>query len=235
MTARRLLVLPVWLALALTLCAGPPPELPAEVKGDVGAFVRVPAKTEGKSVRWVALDAGLNVFPAELLKDSRTAVVTAPVAGRYRLLAYTAQGDEPSDPAICVVVIGVPPPPDPPPQPPPDPSDPLARSLKAAWAQETDPQRAGQVAFLASIYKACGAGVLVDDPAVKTNADLLAALRDAVHKPGVGIPQTALMKIRPAIAEYMASELGTSPTAPLDRAKAKAAAAKIGVVLETLK
>ena len=95
--------------------------LPAEVKGDPGTFLSVPAATDGKAVRWVSLDAGLNLFPVELLKDSRTAVVSGP-KGRYRLLAYTAKGDVPSAPAICVVVIGesppVPPKPDPDPVPP---------------------------------------------------------------------------------------------------------------------
>lgn len=98
--------------------------LPAEVKGDPGAFLSVPATTDGKVVRWVALDAGLNIFPVELLKDSKTAVVTAP-KGRYRLLAYTALGDVPSAPAICTVIIGeappVPPGPGPGPGPTPDP------------------------------------------------------------------------------------------------------------------
>jgi len=94
--------------------------LPAEVKGDPGAFLSVPATTDGKVVRWVALDAGLNIFPVELLKDSKTAVVTAP-KGRYRLLAYTALGDVPSAPAICTVIIGEAPPIPPGPGPGPDP------------------------------------------------------------------------------------------------------------------
>ena len=62
--------------------------LPAEVKGDPGAFLSVPATTDGKAVRWVALDPGLNVFPVELLKSSMTAVVSGP-KGRYRLLVQT--------------------------------------------------------------------------------------------------------------------------------------------------
>lgn len=100
-------------------------ELPKEAAGQPGAFVTVPAKTDCASVQWLALDPGLNLFPVELLKDTRTAVVTAPAAGRYRLLAYGAKGDKASPPAVCAVVIGtpppVPPPPGPGPQPPPPP------------------------------------------------------------------------------------------------------------------
>lgn len=107
---------------------GPLLSLPAEVKGKVAGFVQVPADTSCKVVRWVALDDGLEVFPAALLKDTKTAVVSSATKGRYRLLAYAAQGDEPTEPAICVVVVGDAPPgpgPDPkPPDPKPDPPGP---------------------------------------------------------------------------------------------------------------
>ena len=99
--------------------------LPAEVTGKVGAFVKVTAKTNGLHVRWRAIDDGLAVFPGEMLKDSRHTVVSATEAGEYRLLAYTALADIPSDPEICLVRITGPPkplPPDPPK--PPDPPQP---------------------------------------------------------------------------------------------------------------
>lgn len=108
-------------AVVLALLVGPAGEaatlkLPAEVKGAPAEFIRVAAETDGKVVRWLAIDKGLSLFPADLLKDTRTAVVVAREPGRYRLLAVTALGDEPSEPAVCTVVIGdVPPPPPPPP------------------------------------------------------------------------------------------------------------------------
>lgn len=109
-------------------------ELPAEVKGTKGQFIRVPAKTDGTVVMWYSLDEGLNVFPVELLKDSKTAVVSAPADGRYRLLAYTALKDSPSLPSICVVVVGnpepAPPGPGPKPPIPPKPVDPAPIPLE---------------------------------------------------------------------------------------------------------
>lgn len=100
-------------------------KLPAEARGEVGSFIKVPADTEGKEVRWYSPDKGLQVFPVELLKDSKTAVVTATTPGRYRLVAWTAKGDVPSDPAICVVIVGdAPPIPPVPPDPGPKPPDP---------------------------------------------------------------------------------------------------------------
>ena len=99
--------------------------LPEYVEGKVGSFVKVPATTNGKEVRWRAIDDGIAVFPAEMLRDSRSTVVSATEAGEYRLLAYTALNDIPSDPAVCVVRITGPPKPQPPPTPPAPPAPPV--------------------------------------------------------------------------------------------------------------
>lgn len=80
--------------------------LPATVEGEVGAFISVPSETEGTVVQWVVIDPGINLFPSTLLKDTKTAVVTSPRKGRYRLLAYTAIEGVPSEPAITTVVVG---------------------------------------------------------------------------------------------------------------------------------
>jgi hypothetical protein len=92
-------------------------KLPAEIRGSPAEFIRVAADTDGKIVRWLVLDKGLSLFPAELLKDTRTAVVVAREPGRYRLLAVTASGDVPSEPVICTIIVGDAPTPPPPPPP----------------------------------------------------------------------------------------------------------------------
>lgn len=123
------------------LRADPPAlTLPAQITGLPGSFITVQATTPAKNVRWVVMDEGLNLFPAELLKDTHTAVVSTSVPGTYRLLAVTAAGDEVSTPAVCRVVIQgpapaptpapTPPAPSPGPAPPPAP----APAVKAAWA-----------------------------------------------------------------------------------------------------
>ncbi len=97
----------VLLCAVLGAAAPPVVTLPAEVTGDVGSFVAVRASvTEAKVVRFVPLDAGLNVFPADLLADKTATVVTAGKAGRYRILAYSGNADGPSEPATVTVVIG---------------------------------------------------------------------------------------------------------------------------------
>lgn len=129
------------LALSVVASAAPPElSLPPEVKGEPGQFIQVPAKTDGATVQWKAVDAGLNLFPVDLLKNTHTAVVTAPKAGRYRLIAVTAKGDELSPFAETLVIIGnapIPPPPDPPTPPdPPGPVDPL-KSFRVIFIYES--------------------------------------------------------------------------------------------------
>jgi hypothetical protein len=89
-------------------------ELPATVEGDAGTFIPIKGKTNGKEVKWVSMDKGLAVFPAGMLRDATATVVQSAVGGQYRLLAYTARGDVPSDPVVVMVVVhGPQPPPNP--------------------------------------------------------------------------------------------------------------------------
>lgn len=102
----------IMIAVCSASCFGVEPvvTLPAEVSGDVGAFIRVEAETNGTVVQWFEDEPGLNLFPVDLLKDTRVAVVTASREGKYRLLAYTAIGDMPSRPAVVTIVVGKVPP-----------------------------------------------------------------------------------------------------------------------------
>lgn len=217
------------LALALVpalLVAAPPVDVPAEVKGDVGAFVPLRAKTDGAVVKFVALDAGLNVFPADLLADKRATVVTATKPGRYRVLAYSSVKDDPTEPAIVTVVIGdapVPPGPNPPgpgPGPnPPGPTDPLVKLLADAYATETAVDKRERCRALADVMR-FGAKT-ANDPTVTLNANVAAAV-SARRKGEVG---DALPAVRKAIGQYLGGELGDAPKMLDAELRAKTAAA----------
>jgi hypothetical protein len=84
----------------------PTVDLPLKVTGQIGAFITIPARTEAKSVKWVSIDKGLNIFPVELLKDSKTLIVTAQSEGSYRVFAYAGNEFGASDPAFTTVLIG---------------------------------------------------------------------------------------------------------------------------------
>ena len=122
-------------------------ELPAKISGQPGAFISVPAKTESKAVKWVSIDKGLNIFPVDLLKDSKTLVVTSQIQGVYRLFAYVGNEFGPSEPAFTSVLIGDEPAPAPPVNPDSD--------IKAAAAKEDKEQVKWLSMFYDELAKEC--------------------------------------------------------------------------------
>lgn len=130
-------------------------KVPAEVLGDPGVYVSVPAVTNGKDVKWVVLDPGISLFPTEFLKSSKTAVLSTAKKGQYRVLAVTALNDQVSEPAICVIKIGEQKPgPDVPPDVPPDePKDPLLDKLQAIYGADVTTNKATIVKMMVKLYR----------------------------------------------------------------------------------
>lgn len=91
--------------LIISQTPAPKVELPPTFTGEPGNFITVLPTTNGKTVKYVYLDKGLNVFPSALLANPVATVVTAP-KGKYRLLAYTALGDVPSEPSMTIINVG---------------------------------------------------------------------------------------------------------------------------------
>lgn len=115
----------LFLLTGATLAEDPAIKLPAIVTGDPGDFISVKSESNGKTIRWFTADIALKLFPVELLKDTKTAVVIGKVPGEYRLFAYTALADVPSETvSVRVVITGVAPPPIPPTPPGPTPPAP---------------------------------------------------------------------------------------------------------------
>ena len=156
MNRRMLLVCLLALLLGSSAWAQPVLKLPVEVKGEPATFIRIAANTDCKELRWFSPDPGLAVFPVDLLKNSLTAVVTSARPGRYRLYAYGAKGDVPSEVAIVVVVIGdtpptpIPPGPDPGPIPP---SDPLFNQLQTTYRGVASEENYRLLKLLAAGYQ----------------------------------------------------------------------------------
>lgn len=104
--------------------------------GNVGDFIELQANTNGKEVKWFTTDKNLHVFPADLLKDSKTNVVVSNVAGSYTVYAYTALNDLPSEIASQTIIVGAPTPqpvPNPPnPNPVPNPPNPVPQPGKVS-------------------------------------------------------------------------------------------------------
>lgn len=192
--------------LMLVLMCGQKVELPAEIRGEVGSFIAVRPKTDGKLVRYYSLDAGLNSFPAELLSDATATVVTAPRAGRYRLLAYTALGDRPSDPVIVTIVVGGAAPP-----PVPTPGE-YERSLLDIYGALQDSDRDATRIALAKVYRSCVTECMGNHT---TAGDLYQAL----VKIAAAVPAAKFSTLRDRVGAEVAKIAPNDPTATITAAQ----------------
>jgi hypothetical protein len=134
-------------------------ELPAAVTVPTPGLVLVaPTKVDGDAVAWFTLDPGLQLIPAELLRDSTKALGIAIQPGVYRLRAVAAKvvgGKAAISPvAECVVTVGQPGPT--PPGPGPTPPDAFAKAVADAYAAETDPNKAALLKKLVTFYANAG-------------------------------------------------------------------------------
>lgn len=214
-------------------------KVPARVVGQANDFIKVGAETNCKTVRWIPIDFGLRIFPVDLLKDTRTAVVIASAPGSYRLLAYTALGDVPSEPHICeVVIVGpgpVPPNPTPPgpgptPPHPPQPVDPFVNALQAAYMAETAADKAKTKADLLAIYKTVGPQI-AGAANVTTWGMLFAKMEESAKVNGIS---GKLMSVQTAIQSELRKFLPDDTTKPLDEAGRKLAGEMFSYVAKAL-
>ena len=159
----------------LLLTFGQQVTLPQEIYGQPGAFISIPSVTDCKSVQWVVLDAGLNLFPVELLRDTTTAVVSANNSGKYRVLAYAAKGDAASKPVITTVIIG-----DPPEPMPDETTSKLIRELKSLYVSLSEDDKAGKVTKLSGLYASFASTVKGEE--VTTAGELLAICKEATAR-----------------------------------------------------
>jgi hypothetical protein len=201
--------------------------VPAEVRGEVAEFVTVIATTEGKVVRYVALDQGLQVFPSSLLANQRATVVTSAKPGRYRLLAYTSVADIPTEPVITTVIIGSSTPPVPPP------IDTLADALGGIYGGSQEKDKAATLARLLTLYRAAPA--TIRSPTITTTEQLYAAM--VMARKNAGIADAALSPVRERIAVEWTAVMGADDRAltPDLRDAAITLSARIVSALETIR
>lgn len=225
---KRLTLLAALLWGALAGAAPPTLTLPPTATTDPGEFLRVDAVTEGKQVRWFALDRGLSVFPSELLRDGKVTVVVGVKPGTFRLAAITSLNDELSELAVCQVTVRgdpvppVPPGPTPPPPVPPPP-DALGKAVADAYAADPDPRKADHAAALAGFYRqaalACGS------PDLTTAEQLHQVLK---HTAAGLVPDAFLAGPRRLVAAELGRITGTDPAARLTPGQRADAAALFG-------
>jgi hypothetical protein len=208
-------------------------KLPAEVRGQPNQFVTIVGETKGEIIKFIAVDPGLSIFPAELLATRKATVVTGP-AGRYRVFCYTSIDNKPSDPAIVMVVIGdgagpIPGPnPIPPPRPPePDLSnDPLFVDLQSIAGGLQEPDQKKNLALLASVYEKAS-----KIPSAATIGSLYAEVKKISN---ATLPAGVLQSVRNRLGEELRTTLGDLVDAPASAAKYGPAFARVSAILNKL-
>jgi len=176
--------------------------VPPEIKGPVSGFIPVTAVTEGKAVKYVPLDAGLQVFPPGLLVNPKSTVVVAGKSGRYRLLCYSSVGDIPTDPVITTIVVG-----DQSPVPPPTPPDnELTESLSGIYGGLQDPAKAQKLLQYIDCYRRCVP--VVRDTTLTTTEKLYQVL--LAQRKASGLGDNDLLPLRQRIGTEWTRVLGTT-------------------------
>jgi hypothetical protein len=198
----------------------PPPALKvADVKATVGDWIVLRAETDGRVVRWKALDRGVCLAPPELtLRDSKVTLATARKPGKHRVACVTAKGDVPSEIIEFVVTVeadGPDPPPTPTPTPTPEPVDPLVKSIRDAFALDSGDvaQKREYANTLAGFYAAMAKHVSTDQ--VATVGDLLSDYRAAIP---TLLPDAAIPAARQACGQEVAALAGADPDLKIDQA-----------------
>lgn len=176
------------------------------------------------------------VIQTKTFTAKNLAFVDALATGKCELLIWPtgATGDgQVIRRCLDVNVLPIPPPAPPSPPIPPVPVDEFTASVQAAYAAETQANKADDLAFLTAVYKAASQpGGLVYLPSLASTADLLTALKAAIGYPGVGLAATDLVKVRTAIATELNKTLATP--APLTDASRVTIAALFNKVANAL-
>jgi len=188
--------------------------LPAEVNAAPGRLVQLKAETNGTLVKWALAsnDADLVPFP-----DGKLAVFAAAKPGRYLVLAWTASGNEPSDAARCVVVVGDA-----------KPVDAFASEMQKLFDADVSPDKPQRVRQLAEVYRS--AKGFAEKPEVRTVGQLAERLKATAS----ALPPDVLMPLRTRIAEEIARTLPADAAKVLDAKERRTAVQLFDHIANTL-
>lgn len=198
------------------LCLGgepPPPgavELPKLMEAGPGRLLRIEAKTSGKQIRWhlegsdPQTPANPHESPADLvvMESGRMAIFCAPKPGTFRVLAWTATGDTPGAPALCIIEIR-----DPQDNPDKKPTDPKPQTdlapLIQAIGEIPSSERREPLLLLAKIYRKG------ESLARMRSVASLGELHETLAKQATEtLDPEALLPVRRTVAELTQRELG---------------------------
>lgn len=191
------------LFLALILGQAPSINLPKDLTVKPGRLLKIEATSAGKSIRWANTSDDADLIVSE---SGRWAIFSSTVPGAYKVFAWTASADTPSEASICHILVS-----EPNPQPnPPTPNDTLKNSIKAIYGADGSPGKKGYKDALQALWLEIGRKSADID--IRTTGELFAIAKASSVKI---LPPMALLPIREKIAEDINTNLPTDPQAEL--------------------
>ena len=154
-------------------------------------------------VKYVPLSDGLNVLDSKLLKNPSSLVAIGKV-GKYKVLAYTAVNNVPSDPIYFNIIIGDQP----------KPNNELEQIINSVYGADSNANKVQYKDKMLAGFKA----VLADIGNMSTVGDLNSSMRDKVSsKLAVGEGGA----LRSVLKDELAGQFGIDGDKELDREQAK--------------
>jgi len=193
----------IHLFLALVLGQAPAINIPRDLTVKPGRLLKIEATSAGKVIRWANTSDDADLIVSE---SGRWAIFSSTVPGTYKVFAWTAAADTPSEASICAIQVG-----DPNPQPnPPAPDDALRNAIKAIYGADGSAGKkaykdALQALWLEMAKKAA-------DIDIRSVGELFSIAKQSSIKI---LPPGALMALREKIAADIDSNLPTDPQAEL--------------------
>ena len=216
----------------------PPPgivDLPEKVEAGAGRLIRIEAKTTGKQIRWhlegsdpksgparalspvqsILLADGETAADLVVVDSGRMAIFCAPKPGVYRVVAWTATGDVPGLPTLCILDIR-------------EKGD-LLSTLGSLIAQINPAGRSKNLLALAAVYRK--GELLARDRSVATLGELHTALARIASE---NLEPEALEPVRRKLATWTTAELSDRADELLDGPVVAKAARWFGRVASAL-
>lgn len=191
------------LFLALVLGQAPAINLPKDLTVKSGRLLKIEATSAGKSIRWANTSDDADLIVSE---SGRWAIFSSTVPGVYKVFAWTAAGDNPSEASICAILVS-----EPNPQPnPPAPDDALKNAIKAIYGADGSPGKKGYKDSLQQLWLEIAKKA--SDLDIRSVGELFSIAKQSSLKI---LPAGALLPIREKIAADINANLPTDPQAEL--------------------
>ena len=191
------------LFLALVLGQAPAINLPKDLTVKPGRLLKIEATSAGKSIRWANTSDDADLIVSE---SGRWAIFSSTIPGTYKVFAWTAAGDNPSEASICAILVS-----DPNPQPnPPAPEDALKNAIKAIYGADNSPGKKGYKDSLQALWLEVARKA--SDLDIRSVGELFSIAKQSSLKI---LPPGALLPIREKIATDINANLPTDPQVEL--------------------